>query len=504
MLALGLAAATLAPIHAPQSQKPNVIYILADDLGYGELGCYGQKDIKTPNIDRLAAEGMKFTQHYSGSPVCAPTRCTIMTGKSTRTNWVRENWEAGDFTPDGKEGQDPLPANTFTIGKLMQNAGYVTAAIGKWGLGGPDSTGIPNNQGFDYYFGYLCQRQAHNYYPTHLWENTNYYPLNNPKYNAHQQFPLGLDAFDPANYLQYSGKQYSNDVMTNKALNFIDQNKSKPFFLYLAYTIPHLSLQVPEDSVDPYLGKFLESPYLGKQGYLPNMHPKSAYAGMISRLDRYVGQVLAMLKRDGLDQNTLVVFTSDNGPSWVGGVDPSYFNSTKGLRGRKAQLWEGGIRVPMLARWPGKIQPGTQSNLISAQWDTMATLSQLTGSKIQGETESVSYLPTLLGENSQAHHKWLYWEFVSHRAGQAVRIGDFKAIKFNRGPKDAKDIGHVYVYDLKIDPAEMADVSANHPEIVSQAEKIMASRMPAHLKQWNWDTPQSEAERIRQLSWQDD
>lgn len=473
----------LSQIHAI---KPNVVYIYADDLGFGELGCYGQKLIRTPNIDRMAKNGIRFTQHYSSSPVCAPARGSLLTGLSTRTSHVRENREFGDFSPDGVEGQEPLPDGTFTIGTMFQKAGYRTAAIGKWGLGGPSSSGRPLNQGFDYFFGYNCQRQAHNFYPTHLWENDTKVELDNPKFAAHQKFPEDADPSDPASYARYKGLEYSQDLLTGKAKDFIRDNSGRPFFLYLPYTIPHASLQVPDQDLSAYDGVFQESPYLGNQGYLPHIRPKSAYAAMITRLDRYVGEILATLKDRGLERNTLVMFSSDNGPTWVSGINPGDFGSTAGLRGRKAQLFEGGIRVPMIAYWPGKIKPSQVSSHVSVQYDLMATCSELIGEPIEGQTEGVSFLPTLLGHRRQTEHPFLYWEFMAHRAGQAVRMGDWKAIRFNRGPEDAKDTGRIALYNLHNDPYESNDVSKDHPDQVRRASRIFATRVPSHYAPWNW------------------
>lgn len=476
MLAVAACLAAIAP-------KPNIIYILADDLGYGELGCYGQKVIQTPNIDQMAREGMKFTDHYSGSPVCAPARSTFLEGKSTRTNTIRENKEFGDFTATGTEGQFPLGRGTKTLAWAMKNAGYATGAVGKWGLGGPDSTGQPNKQGFDYYFGYLCQRQAHNYYPDHLWENEAKYPLNNPTFNAHQQFPKNADPNDPASFDRYRGQVYSNDVMRDKALDFIDKNKGGPFFLYVPFTIPHVSLQVPGDSETPYLGKLDEKPYLGDKGYLPNQHPLSAYAGMISRLDGYVGQILQKLKSDGIDDNTLVIFTSDNGPTWVSGITPDIFDSTHGLRGRKAQLWEGGIRVPFVARWPGRISPGSVSHVPSVMYDMFPTFASLAGASVPDGIEGISLVPALTGQGETAKRDYIYWEFFPHDWGQAVRIGNLKAIRF-LNPK-SKDAGHMFVYDLARDPGETADVASRHPDFVKRAVSIMASRRDSPYEPWN-------------------
>lgn len=467
---------TLAP-------KPNIIYILADDLGYSEVGAYGQKVIQTPNIDRMAAEGMRFTDHYSGSPVCAPARSTFLEGKSTRTNTVRENKEFGDFTATGTEGQFPLGKGTKTLAWSLKSAGYVTGAIGKWGLGGPGSTGEPNKQGFDYFFGYLCQRQAHNYYPDHLWENDQRYALDNPTFNAHQQLPKNVDPSDPASYDRYSGREYSNDVMRDKALEFIDKNKSRPFFLYVPFTIPHVSLQVPNDSMQPYLGGLAEKPYIGGNGYLPNQHPYSTYAGMISRLDGYVGEILNKLKTAGIDENTLVVFTSDNGPTWVSGITPDVFDSAHGLRGRKAQLWEGGIRVPFIARWPGKVKAGSVSRLPSVMYDMFPSFAELAGVQLPDGVEGISIVPTLLANGKQTQHNYMYWEFFPHDWGQAVRIGDFKAIRF-LNPKN-KNARHVFVYNLEKDLGETTDISANHPEIVQKAIQIMGSRQNSVYEPWN-------------------
>ena len=466
-----------------QPQRPNIIYILADDLGYGEVGAYGQTTIQTPNIDQLAAEGMRFTDHYSGSPVCAPARSTFLEGKSTRTCTIRENKEFGDFSATGKEGQFPLGKGTKTLAWAIKDAGYVTGAIGKWGLGGPDSFGAPNKQGFDYFYGFNCQRQAHNYYPDHLWENDKIVKLDNPTFNAHQQLPKTADPNDPASYRPYQGKEFSNDLMRDKALNFIDTNKSKPFFLYLPFTIPHVALQVPDDALTPYLGKLKEQPYLGNRGYLPNQYPLSTYAAMISRLDSYVGQIISKLKSENLDENTLIVFTSDNGPTWISGITPDLFNSSGNLRGRKAELWEGGIRVPFIARWPGKIKPNSISHHPSVMYDMFPTFTQLAGAKNPSDLEGISIAPTLLGKGKQFTHESIYWEFFPHDHGQAVRMGNYKALRF-LNPKN-KDAGHTFIYNLKTDPTESKDISGKHPDLVKRAEAIMATREDSPYEPWN-------------------
>ncbi len=400
---LSLGAATVAIPNlftscAQKTTKPNIIYILADDLGYGELGCYGQDKIRTPNIDKIATEGIKFTQHYSGSTVCAPSRCCLLTGKHTGHSYIRDNdelSERGDVWNDPDlEGQRPLLPNTETIGTMLQRAGYTTGAIGKWGLGGPKSTGDPNNQGFDLFYGYLCQRVAHNYYPTHLWRNGEKHLLEENEYfRPSQKLPEDKDPFDKESYAPYSGKQYSMDFMIEEALNFIEKNQNNPFFLYLPFPVPHVSLQVPEDSLQEYEGAFPETPYKGEKGYVPHIAPKAAYAAMITRMDREIGKIMSLLKKLGQDENTIVIFTSDNGPTYAGGVDAEFFKSAGPLRGLKGSLYEGGIRVPMIARWPGKIQSGTTTDHISAFWDVMPTLAEITNSPVPRDTDGTSFLP---------------------------------------------------------------------------------------------------------------
>ncbi len=451
------------------NKKPNIIFILADDLGYGELGCYGQKKIRTPNIDMLAAQGIRFTQHYSGSPVCAPSRCVLLTGKHTGHSYIRANDEMperGDVWHDPSlEGQRPIPLNTITIAKLLKKAGYITGAIGKWGLGGPESTGEPNKQGFDFWYGYLCQRVAHNYYPDHLWRNGKKEILEGNKYFfPHQKLPKDKNPYDKASYEPYKGKQYSFDLMLKEAIKFIKKNKNRPFFLYLPFTIPHVALQVPDDSLKEYEGAFPETPYKGEKGYLPHPTPRAAYAAMITRMDRGIGKIMSLLKELGIDGNTLVIFTSDNGPTFNGGTDSKFFNSAGPLRGLKASLYEGGIRVPMIARWPGKIRPGSKSELISAFWDFLPTFSEIAGVKAPGDIDGISILPTLLGHpEKQKKHKYLYWEYVGN---QAVRMGDWKAVRHGVNKE-------IELYNLKNDIGERNNVADKYPEVVKQIEEIM-------------------------------
>jgi len=488
-MGMGMAALTTSgPLFRCQkhSRKPNIIYILADDLGYNELGCYGQGIIRTPNIDELADQGMRYSQHYSGSPVCAPSRCTLLTGKHTGHSYIRDNDEMGErgdvwYDPD-LEGQRPLLPNTETIGTMLQRIGYTTACIGKWGLGGPDSTGHPNKQGFDHYYGYLCQRVAHNYYPTHLWRNGEKVILEgNDYFYPHQRLPQDKDPNDPASYTPYSGKQYAPDLMAEEALRFIRINKDRPFFLYFATPVPHVSLQVPDDDLQNYKD-IPDTPYKGEKGYLPHPAPRAAYAAMVTRMDQHIGRIMALLKELGLDENTLIIFTSDNGPTFNGGTDSAYFNSAGPFRGLKCEVFEGGIRIPMIARWPGKIQTRTVTDHISAFWDVMPTLADVAGAQAPDETDGISFLPTLLGQSGQKKHDFLYWEYFG-RPSQAVRMGDWKGVRLNakRNPD-----GPIELYDLKSDVGEQNNVAGVHPEIVKQIEAIMASRTPSVFDKWNF------------------
>lgn len=488
-----------------RSERPNVIFIYADDLGYGEIGANGQEKIMTPNLDMMAAEGINFTQHYTGAPVCAPARCMLMTGRHAGNSYIRGNVELGGmyFTDDKEKGQEPLPEDAYTLGHMFQQQGYVTGAIGKWGLGMTGNTGHPNKQGFDYFYGYLDQKQAHNYYPTHLWENESWDTLLNDFIFVHNlsagDRPINQDAVKnfPKSHLRYgddhffeaySGEEYAVDKMTEKALTFIHKYKDQPFFLYLPFTIPHVSLQVPDLALEPYLGKFDENPYLSERGYAPHKYPRAAYASMITYLDAQVGQVIKTLQTLGLDENTLVFFSSDNGPTFNGGVDAEYFNSTAGLRGLKMDLYEGGIRVPMLMRWPGKIAPGQVINHVSAQYDVMATLAELLGATLPVETDGISFLPTLLGkEEQQQKHPFLYFEYPEKGGQVAVRIGNWKGIKTGliHHPDQVWEL-----YNLEDDRAETTDLAAKHPEILEAMNQVVAAEhRPSHLDQWNFLTP---------------
>ena len=463
-------------------KKPNIIFIMADDLGYASIGAFGQQKILTPNLDRMAKEGMKLTSFYANS-ICSPTRASFITGMHSGHSVVRDNYELGGFEDSTEFGQLPLPANIFTLGKLMKSAGYKTAAMGKWGLGGPGSPGVPWKQGIDFFYGYLDQKQAHNYYPTHLWRNEVSEKLPNDYFSSHQQ--LGdKNPDDPESYKAYQGKVYSCDTITGEALKFIRSNKDNPFFLYMAYTLPHMSLQIPDHYLQPYIGKFEDKPYKG--GYLPNRTPRATYAAMISLLDNYVGRILQQLKKLNLDKNTLVIFTGDNGAAVGGGVDADYFNCTGDLRGRKGALYEGGIREPFVAYWPGKIKGGTQSDHPSDIWDLMPTFGEVAGAYTSEKIDGISFLPTLLGK-PQKKHPFLYWEIHNSMRGmQAVRFGNWKAVR--KGTHINANAA-IELYDLQNDLSEKTDLAKQNPQIVEQAKKYLASRELAVLAEWNFYTP---------------
>ena len=431
-------------VRARERKRPNIIFILADDLGYGDLGCFGQQKIKTPNLDRMAAEGMKLTDHYSGSTVCAPSRCCFMTGYHTGHAVVRGNKEQRPI------GQYPLPSEQVTVAEVLKKAGYATGATGKWGLGPPDSEGAPNKQGFDFFYGYNCQRNAHFYYPEFLWRNEKKDSL-------------------PGNHGDKE-ETYSHDVIADEALSFIKRHADEPFFLFVPFTIPHAELAVPEDSLNQYKGKFPEEPFPGRH-YGAQKYPRAAYAGMVSRMDRDVGRILSLLKELGLDDNTLVLFSSDNGPHHEGGNDPQFFDSNGPFRGIKRDLYEGGIRVPTIARWPGKVEAGTVNDHPSAFWDFLPTAADVAGVSAPAGIDGISYLPTLLGQKSkQKEHKYLYWEFPARGGRQAVRMGKWKAVRLNVRKKPD---GPIELYNLEKDIGEENNIADKHPDIVRRMDEIM-------------------------------
>lgn len=469
---------------AVRERQPNIIYILMDDLGYAEVGCFGQEKIETPNIDALAESGIRFTQHYSGAPVCAPARCVLMTGMHLGHAQIRGNDEWGDRGPvwdyakavddPNLEGQRPLKAGTQTLGRLLQGAGYKTAIIGKWGLGAPLTDGIPNKQGFDFFFGYNCQRQAHTYFPKHLWKDTSKVWLNNKLVVPGTKLQEAADPLDESSYADFWLEEYSPDLMQKEALNFFNENRDRPFFLYYATTIPHAALQAPPRWVKYYHEKFGdEDPYLGQAGYFPHRYPRAAYAAMVSYFDEKIGELVAELKKLGIYENTLIIFTSDNGPTYNGGTKSEFFDSAKPFRseqGRgKGSVYEGGIREPMIASWPGKIVPGTETDHISAFYDVLPTLCEVSGAGIPDGIDGISFLPTLLGkQNRQKKHEFLYWEFPESGGQQAIRMGNWKGIR--RGIR--KGNLQIELFNLAEDTLEANDVADQNPEIVQNMEQI--------------------------------
>ena len=465
-----------------QKVKPNIIYILADDLGYGDLSCYGQTKIETPNIDKLAETGLKFTQHYAGSAVCAPSRCMLLTGMHPGHAFVRGNHEwnsRGDvwsyeamIRDSTLEGQYPMPDSTITIVQLLKDGGYKTGMIGKWGLGAPHTHSIPNKMGFDMFSGYNCQRIAHTYYPVFLYKNEHRIALNNDTVAPHtKSLEKAADPYDLKSYDKFKLNVYAPDVMQREAIDFIKKNKDHPFFLYYATPIPHLPLQAPKKWLDYYVKKFGDEEPLKKVNYFPQRYPHAAYAAMISYLDEQVGELVAELKELGIYENTLIVFTSDNGPTYIE-ADAEWFKSAGSLnvdsKRIKGHLYEGGIRVPMIAAWPEKIKPATETDNISAFWDVMPTFCEIADIPVPTFTDGISFLPSLLGKE-QKTHEYLYWEFPGYGGQQAVRIGKWKAIRNNIQKGKTK----IELYDLENDIKEEHDLAKKFPEIVKQIEKIM-------------------------------
>ena len=442
-------------------KQPNIIYILADDLGYGDLGCFGQKTIKTPELDKMAAQGMKFTNHYAGSTVCAPSRCSLMTGLHTGHARIRGN------------ATQPLLPEDVTVAELLQDAGYKTGLIGKWGLGEPGSTGIPSKQGFDYFFGYLNQIRAHNSYPDYLWRNEDKVSLDNKIEIIQTTYAKGIGS------VARHKKTHSHDLFTEEALRFIEANKDSCFFLYLAYTIPHANNEgIPMGQIG------MEVPDLGIYKDKEWPEAQKAHAAMITLLDTDIGIILAKLNELNLDPNTLVIFTSDNGPHAEGGADPEFFDSNGTLRGMKRELHEGGIRVPTIAWWPGRITAGSDSDHISAFWDFLPTACDVAGIQVDIETDGISFLPAMAGEE-QTHHEYLYWEFLEKGGRQAVRRGNWKAIRYDMSSDPDAPI---QLYDLAQDLAENNDISDQNPKLVEEIAAIMYSaRIPSDVFQFEYE-----------------
>jgi arylsulfatase A-like enzyme len=448
---------------------PNIVFILADDLGYGDLSCYGQQKFSTPNIDKIAQQGMLFTQHYTGCTVSAPSRSSLMTGLHTGHTFIRGNkgWKP--------EGQWPLSASSLTIAELLHTRGYITGSFGKWGLGYIDTEGDPNSQGIDEFFGYNCQSLAHNYYPDHLWHN-------------HEQIFI---------HENDSGKAgiYSADIIHKAAIEFMDKNREKPFFLFYPTTIPHAELLAKEEYMNMFRGKFKpEKSFrgvddganyrLGPYGSQSESH--AAFAAMVTQLDDYVGELMAKLAELGIEKNTIVFFASDNGPHQEGGADPDYFDSNGPLKGYKRDMYEGGIRTPMLVMWPERIKAGSTSDHVSAFWDIMPTLAEVAGIESPENIDGISFLPTLLGKKRQIQHEYLYWEFHEQGGKVAVRMGDLKAVKLNinKTPQGATEL-----YDLSTDTGETINIASKHPEIVKKMEEIMKeAHTPSEVFPFSYET----------------
>ncbi len=445
----GLSFAALIPLHA--QQKPNVVFIVADDLGYGDLSCYGQEKFQTPNIDRMALSGIRFTRTYSGTTVSAPSRASLMTGLHTGHTPIRGNKE---IKP---EGQFPLQEGTFTLFRLFKNAGYVTGAFGKWGLGYPGSTGEPIKQGVDEFFGYNCQRLAHNYYPAYLWDN-------NKKVVLHEN--------DGGRF-----GTYSQALIQSKALAFIDKHSKDPFFLFVPMVLPHAELVVPEDSIIQGLrGKFDEKPYKGidsgpdfrNGGYMSQEYPRATHAAMVKRIDVYVGQIIEKLKETGVYENTLIIFTSDNGPHREGGGDPDFFNSNGIYRGYKRDLYEGGIRVPTIISWQDKVPAGKESDFAFAFWDYLPTFAEMLHTSISKNIDGVSILPTLLEKEGQKKRDYFYFEFQELGGRQALIKGDWKLLHI-----DIRDGGRFELYNLASDPSENHNLVELYPQKTAELKEIM-------------------------------
>jgi len=471
-----------------KQKLPNIIYIYADDLGYGEIEPYGQRKIRTPHLNKLSEEGMKFTDHYTSMPVCAPARCMLLTGKHAGHSYIRGNYEMGGFADSLEAGQMPLPEDIYTLPKMLKKAGYTTGMVGKWGLGMHNTTGSPLKQGFDFYVGILDQKQAHNFYPTHIWLNDEPLELNNPIINVHRQ--LDSTKVTDKDFDSYVGLEYAGDVMTKHVLAFIEDNRERSFFLYLPFPQPHVSLQAPQQYIDQYIGEFEnEKPYYGQQGYAPAKHPLSTYAAMITYLDAQVGKIMEKVAALGLDENTIIMFSSDNGTTFNGGVQSAFFNSVSGLRGLKMDVFEGGIRVPFIVRWPGKIKAASVTDLVSVQYDLMATLADLTNQNPRN-TDGISFLPTLLGNNTaQKKHEYVYWEYPEKGGQVAIRMGKWKGVKIDIRRKTYEKSPWM-LFDLEKDTNEVNNLANDYPELIQKFNEIVKKEhQPSHINDWEIINP---------------
>ena len=449
------------------SRRPNVVLIAADDLGWGELGCYGQRWFDTPAVDRLAAEGMRFLDFYSGAPVCAPARAMLMTGKHSGRSYVRDNGnppERGKQRPDESyfPGQHPLPDAEVTLAEALQAEGYVTAGYGKWGLGFEGSSGDPLRQGFDHFGGYLCQIHAHNHYPRFLWLDGERVELE-------------------GNDRQLEGTVHSQDWFMDQALGFVRENADQPFFLYLPFAIPHLSIQADPALTEEYTDRIPEEEY-EHRGYLQHPNPRAGYAAMVTQMDAGIGMLLDLLDELELADDTIVLFTSDNGPTFrrLGGADSDFFDSSGPFRGRKGDVLEGGIRVPLVARWPGRIEPGSTTDVPGGWWDLFPSLAELVDAEVPTVANGVSLAPTLLGTGAPNPRTALYWEFPAYGGQLALRVGDWKLVRQNL--KRKREQWTLELYDLAQDPAEEHDLSGQHPDLVrTLLETARNERVPSDL-----------------------
>jgi arylsulfatase A len=457
-MAFLLPSAGVSTARLQRDRPPNILLIQADDLGYGDLSAYGQARFQTPALDSMARQGIRFTQYYAGSTVCAPSRCALMTGLHTGHAWIRGN------------GDIPLRDEDVTIAEVLKSAGYRTAVIGKWGLGNPDTPGRPDRQGFEYSFGFLDHRHAHRQYTDHLWRNA-------------ERVSVNLD------------RDYVNDLFTKETAGFIGRTDPRPFFVYLNYTVPHAELRAPEDSVAPFRGRFPEKPFENAQadakpagaapdgaslGYRSQPAPFATFAAMVTRMDRDIGRLLDLLRARGIERRTLVMFISDNGPHREGGTDPIFFKSSGGLRGMKRDLYEGGIRVPMVAQWPGTIPAGRTSDHVWAHWDVLPTLADIAGAPIPAALDGLAMTRALRGE-PQSTHQFLYWEFHERGFQQAVRMGKWKAVRLEPGAP-------LQLYDLAVDPHETTDVGAIRAEVIATIERYLRT---ARTESERWSAPRS-------------
>jgi arylsulfatase A-like enzyme len=448
-----IGAVGLVPSYGKNTGNPNIVYILADDLGYGDLGCYGQQEIRTPNIDTLCREGMKFTNHHSGSTVCAPSRSCLLNGRHTGHVWVRAN---GNF-------QMREDAQDITIARVLKNAGYHTAMIGKSGTGCDTDPGHANRKGFDYFYGFNGHGAAHHYFPTEVYRNDQKIVFPNNK--------------------KHTGDTYIHDEFMKEIMTYLDERGqgAQPFFLHYAAIIPHASLVAPEEWVAQYRGKVKEEKQGPRGGYAQCDEPKATFAGMVSRLDWEVGKIMEKLEALGIADNTLVVFASDNGPHSAGGNKAEWFNSNGELRGEKRDLFEGGVRVPMIAHWPGKIKAASESDHLSAFWDVMPTLCELTGAKAPMNIDGISFLPTLLGQGVQRQHDYLYWEFYEKGGKRAALTHKWKAVQ----PNMNKGGDPIMLFDIASDLSEENDVASAHPEVVRQFEALFKeAHDPSPIVSW--------------------